>query len=31
VKRMLDRDVDERISITEVMEHPWMIEAEEAA
>ena len=27
IRRMLDRDVDERISIAEVKAHPWMIEA----
>ena len=26
IRKMLERDVDERISITEVMEHPWMLE-----
>lgn len=25
IRKMLDRDVDERITITEVMEHPWML------
>lgn len=24
IRRMLDRDVDNRLTITEVMEHPWM-------
>ena len=26
IRRMLDRDVDERISIAEVKVHPWMME-----
>ncbi|KAL4890769.1 putative serine/threonine protein kinase [Aspergillus ambiguus] len=26
IRRMLDRDVDNRLTITEVMEHPWMID-----
>lgn len=25
IRRMLDRDVDERITITEVMEHAWIV------
>lgn len=25
IKKMLDRDVDNRLTITEVMEHPWML------
>jgi protein-serine/threonine kinase len=24
---MLDRDVDNRLTITEVLEHPWMVGA----
>lgn len=27
VRKMLDRDVDNRLTITEVLEHPWMIES----
>jgi protein-serine/threonine kinase len=27
---MLDRDVDNRLTITEVLEHPWMTEIDEA-
>ena len=27
IRRMLDRDVDERISIVEVMNHPWLKES----
>ncbi|KAL2000130.1 hypothetical protein VTN02DRAFT_3530 [Thermoascus thermophilus] len=26
IRKMLDRDVDNRLTITEVMEHPWMTE-----
>lgn len=25
IRRMLDRDVDNRITISEVAEHPWMV------
>ncbi|CEJ55799.1 hypothetical protein PMG11_02034 [Penicillium brasilianum] len=28
IRKMLDRDVDNRLSITEVLEHPWMTESE---
>ncbi|KAJ5232252.1 hypothetical protein N7468_005208, partial [Penicillium chermesinum] len=32
IRKMLDRDVDSRLTITEVLEHPWMIaEVEEQA
>lgn len=24
IRKMLNRDVDERLTITEVVEHPWM-------
>lgn len=27
IRRMLDRDVDNRLTITEVMEHPWMTDS----
>lgn len=27
VRKMLDRDVDNRLTITEVLEHPWMMES----
>ncbi|KAJ5590485.1 hypothetical protein N7450_004457, partial [Penicillium hetheringtonii] len=27
IRKMLDRDVDNRLTITEVLEHPWMAEA----
>ncbi|KAG2411799.1 hypothetical protein HFD88_009355 [Aspergillus terreus] len=27
IRRMLDRDVDNRLTITEVMEHPWMLDS----
>ncbi|KAJ5609803.1 hypothetical protein N7528_010370 [Penicillium herquei] len=26
IRKMLDRDVDNRLTITEVVEHPWMVE-----
>ncbi|EAW11498.1 serine/threonine-protein kinase [Aspergillus clavatus NRRL 1] len=26
IRKMLDRDVDNRLTITEVMEHPWMLD-----
>jgi protein-serine/threonine kinase len=25
IQKMLDRDVDERSTITQVIEHPWMV------
>ncbi|KAJ5132158.1 hypothetical protein N7448_006316, partial [Penicillium atrosanguineum] len=28
IRKMLDRDVDNRLTITEVLEHPWMMENE---
>ncbi|KAE8139296.1 hypothetical protein BDV38DRAFT_269838 [Aspergillus pseudotamarii] len=28
IRRMLDRDVDNRLTITEVIEHPWMTDSE---
>jgi protein-serine/threonine kinase len=28
VRKMLDRDVDNRLTITEVLEHPWMVESD---
>lgn len=28
IRKMLDRDVDNRLTITEVLEHPWMTEYE---
>lgn len=28
VRKMLDRDVDNRLTITEVLEHPWMTESD---
>ncbi|KAE8349854.1 hypothetical protein BDV28DRAFT_140334 [Aspergillus coremiiformis] len=28
IRRMLDRDVDNRLTITEIIEHPWMTDSE---
>ncbi|THC89419.1 hypothetical protein EYZ11_011135 [Aspergillus tanneri] len=27
IRRMLDRDVDNRLTISEIMEHPWMVDS----